>query len=131
MALAARALAYGENVHYTGPVATTVTKVGNELRVVFSGAQLPLRFRSIAQTTLPAQQGVEVLLSNQTWLPVTARAADASPEIIVQLPAATKIQAVRYAWDDVPATQLLYLLHRVWGSLRLPTHLPGIRSRDL
>ena len=111
MALAARALAYGESVHYTGPVATNFTKVGNKLRIAFSGAELPLRFRTIAQTTLPAQQGVEVLLSNQTWLPVTASAVDTSPEIIVQLPPAAKIQAVRYAWDDVPATQLLYLFH--------------------
>lgn len=120
MALAARALAYGENVHYTGPVATKFTKVGNKLRILFSGAELPLSFRTISQTTLPTQQGVEILLQNATWLPVVATVADTSPEIVVQLPDSSNLQAVRYAWDDVPATQLLYDSAKAFGLSGLP-----------
>lgn len=52
MALAARALAYGEAVHYTGPVADTLTIKGDQLFIGFSGALTPLSFRTIAQTTV-------------------------------------------------------------------------------
>ena len=107
MALAARALAYGESIHYTGPVASAITIAGSQLFVSFSGAALPLSFRTIAQTTLPDQQGVEVLLANDTWRPVPAKVSASLPEIIAELPAMV-VKAVRYGWDDIPATQLLY-----------------------
>ena len=119
MALAARALAYGENIHYTGPVASAITIAGSQLVVSFSGAALPLSFRSIAQTTLHDQQGVEVLLANDTWSHVPAKVSASSPEIIAELPPMV-VKAVRYAWDDIPATQLLYDSVRGHGLSGLP-----------
>lgn len=61
MALAARALGYGANVSYTGPVAKSFKfSTAPELVVTYSGAAPPLEFRTIAQTTSPTQ-GFEML----------------------------------------------------------------------
>jgi sialate O-acetylesterase len=58
MALAARALAFGESVKYTGPVADKTFAVsGSEIQIGFTGHTAPMGFRTIAQTNNTADQG--------------------------------------------------------------------------
>lgn len=59
-----------------------------------------------------------MLFGNGTWHPVPARAMLSTPQIMVLLPPSATVVAVRYAWDDVPATQLLYDSargHKIFG----------------
>jgi hypothetical protein len=117
MALAARALAYGEEgVKYTGPVAATVAlQPPGKLTVTYSGATPPLAFQTIAQTKDATDQGFEVLYGS-TWLPAKAAVASGGggATVEVTLPADEvggsngPPAAVRYAWLDVPASQFLY-----------------------
>eukprot|EP01052_Picozoa_sp_SAG31_P012287 SAG31_NODE_715_length_12634_cov_5.289190_11_plen_272_part_00 len=125
MALAARALAYGDRtVKYTGPVAkafkvspATSATAGSITVEYGDSATLPLQFRTIAQTTAPTLQGFDLLYrsehsENSSWVSSPmATVVPGKSSVVVSLPMEQQHQlplAIRYAWLDVPNTQLLY-----------------------
>lgn len=113
MALAARAVTYGDtSVTYTGPVATTFTAHPllnpTSLIVAFSGSTLPLEYRTINQTTSPLDQGVEVLYKG-VWSSASAAVVSGSvAQLSVALPGGGLPDGIRYAWQSIPTTQLLF-----------------------
>ena len=133
MALAARAVAYGADVHYTGPVATAFTVTlptasadaadatalgaaavgaGGSIVVSFSGSKLPLGFRVINQTSaaMKSSQGFELLYDGQ-WSDVHAAVLPSASvgQVSVALPPGRGLpQAIRYAWASIPFSQLLF-----------------------
>ena len=59
MALAARAVSYGANIAYTGPVATGFAVSPASIVVSFAGGVRPFAFQTIAQTASKTEQGFE------------------------------------------------------------------------
>jgi hypothetical protein len=113
MARAALAVTYGQrNLSYTGPVATTFEIRSGELVISFSGATPPLRFLTIPKQTAPSQasqQGFELQAADGTWMQapvVVSSPTSVTVKLGVGLPAVPV--AVRYAWQPIPTTQLLY-----------------------
>jgi hypothetical protein len=104
-----------------------------EITVEFSGATPPLRFLSIPNQTLDAHvQGFEVQLAasngSHSWVQVAAAVVPGSASVRVHLPAApqrkqAEVLALRYAWQSIPTTQLLFDSTRI-GAAEL-TGLPA------
>lgn len=92
-------------------VATNFLVGEGEITVGFSGATPPLRFLSIPNQTLDARvQGFEVqLASNGSWVQVAAAVVSSSASVTVKLAEQQKaVLAIRYAWQSIPTTQLLF-----------------------
>lgn len=97
LALAARALAYGETLEYSGPLFRQTSVDGSSIRVWFDHARgLTAKGEDIS--------GFEVADSNHHFEPATARIDGES--ILLSNPQITSPQYVRYGWTNSPVLNL-------------------------
>lgn len=97
LSLAARALAYGEDVEYSGPLPRQVTAEDGALRVWFDHAEgLTARGGPL--------RGFEIAGPDRKFVPGDARIDAAT--VVVRSPAVANPVAVRYAWKDNPDCNL-------------------------
>jgi sialate O-acetylesterase len=97
LALAARALSYGEQVEYQGPVYRQVTQEGTALRVWFDHAK-GLQFKDGSAT------GFEVAGADGKYVPATAK-IDGETLLVSSAEVAVPV-AVRYGWANSPECHL-------------------------
>jgi sialate O-acetylesterase len=98
LALAARALAYGERVEHSGPFFRQVTAEGTSLRVWFDhAAGLTTRGRSTVV-------GFEIAGLDGKYLPAEARIEGTT--VVVSSTAVSVPRSVRYGWADNPQVSL-------------------------
>ena len=99
LALAARALTYGEPIEYSGPVFQTAAREGGAMRVYFTHAdQLQARGGG-------AIAGFEVAGADGQFVEAQARVEGAT--VVVSSPQVEAPEAVRYAWADDPVCNLI------------------------
>lgn len=97
LGLAARALAYGENLEGSSPIFKLVEKKGNALEVLFEHAGSGLEFRG-------EPTGFEIRSNGGEWVPASAQIAG-KDKLVLSSPAVNAPEAVRYAWgNSIPAT---------------------------
>jgi sialate O-acetylesterase len=98
LALAARALAYGEKVEYSGPLYQSMQVKGEEVILSFThtGSGLVARDGELKGFTLAGADG--------KFVPATAK-IDGS-NILVTASGVTDPKAVRYGWENVPDVNL-------------------------
>jgi sialate O-acetylesterase len=97
LGLAARALAYGEALPFSGPLFRQATSEGAALRVFFDHAEgLATRGGPVA--------GFEVAGADGQFVPAEARIEGAT--VVVSSPAVAAPRAVRYGWSDNPVVSL-------------------------
>ena len=97
LALAARAVAYGEKIEYSGPMYRQAAREGSALRVWFDhGAGLMAKGGEL--------KGFEVAGQNGKYSPATARIDGSS--VVVSSADVTAPVFVRYAWADNPDCNL-------------------------
>jgi sialate O-acetylesterase len=94
LALAARALAYGEKIEYSGPLYRKATREGRSLRVWFDHTGRGLTIRD------GAAKGFEVAAADRVFVPAEARAE--GDTMVVSSPAVAEPAYVRYSWRDNP-----------------------------
>lgn len=98
LALAARALAYGGKLEYSGPLPTRATARGGSLTVHFEHTGSGLEFRD------GKGRGFEVAGTNGVFAPAEARIE--GEDVVLNTPAAGNAVAVRYGWANVPDVNL-------------------------
>jgi len=98
LALAARAIAYGEKIEYSGPLFRQATPEGRSMRVWFdhTGGGLTARGGALA--------GFEIAGSDHKFVPAEAVIDGAT--IVVSSTAVTAPAYVRYGWSDDPHCNL-------------------------
>jgi sialate O-acetylesterase len=98
LGLAARAIAYGEKLVYSGPVFRQLTGEGRALRVWFdhTGGGLRAREGDLRGFTIAGKDG--------RFVPAEARIENHT--VVVSNPEVKEPVAVRYAWADVPDCNL-------------------------
>lgn len=101
LALAARALSYGEEVHHSGPLFRQATTEGAGMRVYFTGADEMLAVRG---GTL---QGFELAGADRHFVPATAKIDADGATVTVTSPQAPAPLYVRYAWPNAPDATLM------------------------
>jgi sialate O-acetylesterase len=94
LALAARALSYGEDVHYSGPLFRQATTDGAGMHVFFSGADGKLAVRG------GALEGFELAGADRHFFPATAKIDADGTSVMVSSPQVTAPLYVRYAWPN-------------------------------
>lgn len=97
LALAARAVAYGERVLPSGPIYDGMTLEGGRIRV---------RFRYGAGLALDASKGSGVTIAGVDGVFKAATATVDGETLVVSSPEVTAPVAVRYGWEDNPVTSL-------------------------
>jgi sialate O-acetylesterase len=97
LALAARALSYGERVEYDGPMFREATPEGAVIRAWFDDAQ-GLMAKGGAVT------GFEVAGADGRFVPATARIEGET--VVAQSPAVSAPEFVRYGWANSPQCDL-------------------------
>lgn len=98
LALAARALAYGEQIEYSGPLYQSMQIKGHEIILTFTHAGSGLVAKD------DELRGFTIAGANGKFFPANARIAGTN--IIVFSPSVTGPKAVRYGWDYVPDVNL-------------------------
>ncbi|MFN2976788.1 sialate O-acetylesterase [Terriglobus aquaticus] len=98
LALAARSLAYGERVAYSGPLFARADVEGNAMRVGFED-----RLAKV-QCTGGACTGFEIAGADHKFVPAEAVAEGAT--VIVRSSAVADPRYVRYAWPNAPTANL-------------------------
>jgi len=98
LALAARAIAYGEDINYSGPVFRQATPEGNAIRVWFDHHAKGLMAKGGALT------GFEVAGADGKFVPATAT-IDGN-EVVVTSDAVAEPRLVRYGWANSPQCNL-------------------------
>ncbi len=100
LALAARKLAYGEEVVYSGPFYKKMKKEGNTIRLTFmhTGSGLMVKGRELKQFRICGEDGV--------FVPGTARIEGNT--VVVRCDGIGKPCHVRYAWENYPDGANLY-----------------------
>ncbi len=98
LALAARALTYGEHVEFSGPLYRTMSREGNTLRLYFDHADGGLIVKG------DSLLGFEVAGSDGKFAP--ANAAVDGDTVVLSSPSAPKPVEARYAWAANPACNL-------------------------
>jgi sialate O-acetylesterase len=98
LALAARAIAYGEKIEYSGPAIASLKVKGNRANLNFShvGSGLLAKGGELKGFTLAGADG--------NFLP--ANATIDGNKVVVSSPSVTKPVAVRYGWENVPDVNL-------------------------
>ncbi len=99
LALAARAVAYGENLEYSGPVLRTAASESGKMRVWLDHAD-GLAMRSSGQGG-----GFEVAGKDGVYQPAECRIEGST--VVVASPQVTDPVMVRYAWADNPPSPLV------------------------
>jgi sialate O-acetylesterase len=98
LALDARAIAYGEQIEYSGPLFRQATPENDAMRVYFTHAK-----------ELSAQggdvQGFEVAGADRKWVPATATIEGST--VLAKAAGVQHPVYVRYAWANVPEANLL------------------------
>jgi len=102
LALAARALAYGEKIEYAGPVFVRATSEGSALRSWFSHTTGGLRAGRLGDA--PVVKGFEIAGADRKFVPADAR-LDGSTVLLSSTAIATPVY-LRYAWEDSPDCNL-------------------------
>jgi sialate O-acetylesterase len=97
LSLAARALAYGEKVEYSGPLPRQVTAEPGALRVWFDHA-VGLAARGGALT------GFEIAGADKKYIPAEARIENGA--VVVRSDSIERPAYVRYGWQDSPQCNL-------------------------
>jgi sialate O-acetylesterase len=98
LALAARALAYGETLPYSGPLFRQATPEGAALRIHFEHGE-GLTTRGGGPVT-----GFEIGAADEKWVPAEARIEGTT--VLVSSGAVAAPRAVRYGWADNPTVSL-------------------------
>lgn len=98
LALAARALAYGENVEYSGPAFRQATPESDSVRVWFDHAANGLVAKGASL------QGFEIAGEDGHFVTATAR-IDGNT-VLVSNPQVTAPKCVRYGWSNAPTVNL-------------------------
>ena len=98
LALAARALAYGETVEYSGPAFRQISTESNGVRVWFDHASGGLDAKG---TTL---QGFQIAGADHKFVNAEARIDGMS--VLVSNPAVANPEYVRYGWENAPSLNL-------------------------
>ncbi|ADN02582.1 putative sialic acid-specific 9-O-acetylesterase [Spirochaeta thermophila DSM 6192] len=98
LALCARALSYGEEITYQGPLAREVVKEGDALIVVFDHVDGGLLSKG------DVLEGFELRTPDGRW--VHAQATIVDGRVNVRHPEVPAPTAVRYAWADDPVASL-------------------------
>jgi sialate O-acetylesterase len=98
LALAARAIAYGEKIEYSGPLFRQATPEGSGLRVWFDHAETGLKAKG------GELRGFEVAGADGKFVPAAARIDGAT--VLVSSSAVTSPVYVRYGWADNPDCNL-------------------------
>ncbi len=98
LALAARALSYGESVHYAGPLFAHADAEGNTIRVGFTDTHANLICKG------PECVGFEVAGEDHTF--VKAEAEVAGYTVVVKSTDAIRPKYVRSAWPNAPEANL-------------------------
>lgn len=101
LALAARAIAYGENLVYSGPIYRQMTVEGNRIRLYFDHTGGGLRARAGA-----ALGGFQIAGADRRFTRADARID--KDTILVSAPEIDAPAAVRYAWENDPLAANLY-----------------------
>lgn len=98
LALAARALAYGEKIEYSGPLYQSMQTKGNEIVLSFThvGGGLVAKDGPLKGFTIAGADGKFV----------SASAKIEGANIIVSAASVTEPKAVRYGWENVPDVNL-------------------------
>jgi sialate O-acetylesterase len=100
LALAARALSYGEEVHHSGPLFRQATTEGAGMRVYFTGADGKLAVRAGELT------GFEVAGADRHFVPAPAKIDADGASVTVTSRQVTAPLYVRYAWQNAPDATL-------------------------
>lgn len=100
LALVARAIAYGEEVAYSGPVVANVEVQGESIRVEFRHADGGLAIKG------EELKGFAVQTEAGEWVEAKAEIAGSNAVVVKAASGPVKIRAVRYAWADNPPTTL-------------------------
>jgi sialate O-acetylesterase len=98
LALAARALAYGENVEYSGPLFRQTNTAEGGLRVWFDYVDGGLTVKG------SSLEGFEVAGEDHHFVPATARVEGLS--VLVSSPQVERPKYVRYGWANAPVVNL-------------------------
>jgi sialate O-acetylesterase len=98
LALAARAITYGEKIEYSGPLFRQATPEGNSMRLWFDhiGGGLTAKGGSL--------QGFEIAGADRNF--VRAEAVIDGATIMVSSPSVSRPVSVRYGWSDDPRCNL-------------------------
>jgi sialate O-acetylesterase len=99
--LAARALSYGEDVHYSGPLFRQATTDGAGMRVYFTGGDG--KFAAKGGTL----QGFELAGADRRFVPATAKVDVDGATVTVTSPQVMAPRYVRYAWPNAPDATLV------------------------
>jgi sialate O-acetylesterase len=98
LALAARALAYGELLEYSGPLYKSARTNGNAIMISFDHAGMGLVAKG------GPLKGFVLAGSDKTFVP--AKAEIQGKTVVVTAPGVSNPVAVRYAWENVPEVNL-------------------------
>jgi sialate O-acetylesterase len=101
LALAARALSYGEDLRHSGPLYLQATTEGTGMRVHFTGADGKLAARG---GTL---DGFELAGADHHFVSATAKIDPDGATVTVESPQVGAPKYVRYAWPNAPAATLM------------------------
>ena len=96
LALAARAIAYGEKVEFSGPLYRQATMEGSSMRLWFDHAD-----RLNAKGEL---RGFEIAGHDQHFYPATAKIEGST--VLVAAPEVTRPELARYGWANAPQATL-------------------------
>jgi sialate O-acetylesterase len=98
LALAARAITYGEKIEYSGPLLRQATPEGSSLRLWFDHIGGGLTTKGASLT------GFEIACGDRKFVPADAVIDGAT--IVVSSPSISAPVGVRYAWSDDPRCNL-------------------------
>ncbi|OPZ08358.1 MAG: hypothetical protein BWZ10_02677 [candidate division BRC1 bacterium ADurb.BinA364] len=101
LALAARAVAYGEPIAYTGPMLETIKFMEGKAILRFTGAEGGLAANGGGEL-----KGFEIAGEDRQFVPARAELAGESV-IAVSSPQVSRPAAVRYAWSNWPECNLI------------------------
>ena len=107
LAIAARAIAYGEKIESSGPIFKSVKSRGNELIVSFDHADSGLEARD------GELKGFAICGPDHKFVWAKARFDASGKKVIVSSPEVSHPVAVRYGWADCPVVNL-------WNKAGLP-----------
>jgi sialate O-acetylesterase len=98
LALAARAIAYGEKIEYSGPVYRSTKVKGNQVILTFTHVDGGLEAKG------GELKGFTIAGAEGTFTNATARIE--GNKVVVESPAVTAPKAVRYGWSSTPDVNL-------------------------